>query len=42
MGLEGLEIVVAVVELDEEAVGEDGHGGDYVKDDLSDGFVDDG
>jgi hypothetical protein len=40
--LEGLEVVVAVVEFDEEAVGEDGHGGDYVEDDFSDGFVDDG
>ena len=42
MRLEGLEVVVTVVEFDEEAVGEDGHGGDYVENDLSDGFVDDG
>ena len=42
MRLEGLEVVVAVVKLDEEAVGQDGHGGDYVEDYFSDGSVDDG
>lgn len=42
MGLEGLEVIVRGVELDEEAVGEDGHGGNDVENDLADGLVDQG
>lgn len=40
--LEGLEIVVVVGHVDEEAVWQDGHGGNDVENDLADGLVDDG
>lgn len=42
VGLEGLEVVVVGGHVDEEAVWQDGHGGNDVEDDLADGLVDDG